>query len=126
MVSLLNANPGDILLTDTENLVNRGFIAEIAAGLEIVKYSPRTPSELFYWVRMAKNALAEVDYITVINHQITPIEVKSGLKGAMQSLRLFLEIKKLTTGIRTSLENFSSYDKIQIYPLFALSNLITV
>lgn len=127
LVSLLNTNPGDILLANTESLVNRGSIAEMVAGLEIAKYSnPRTPSELFYWVRMAKNALAEVDYITVINHKITPIEVKAGLKGAMQSLRLFLETKKITTGIRTSLENFGSYENIKIYPLFALSNLITV
>ena len=127
MVSLLNTNPGDILLADTEKLVNRGGIAEMVAGLEITKYSnPRTPLELYYWVRMAKNSLAEVDYITVVNHKITPIEVKAGLKGAMQSLRIFLETKKITTGIRTSLENFGSYENIKIYPLFALSNLITV
>lgn len=125
MISLLNANPGDILLADTESIVNKGGIAEVVAGLEIAKYSnPRTPSELFYWVRMAKNALAEVDYITVINHRITPIEVKAGLKGAMQSLRLFMETKGIVPGIRTSLENFGSYDNIKIYPLFALSNLI--
>lgn len=73
---------------------------------------------------MAKNALAEVDYVTVINHQITPIEVKSGLKGAMQSLYVFMEQKHLDRGIRTSLENFGTYNQIEIFPLYALSNLI--
>ena len=125
MFAMLNSDPGKIILEDPSSLVNRGGIAEVAAGLEITKYSnPRLRSELYYWVRMAKNALAEVDYVTVINHQITPIEVKSGLKGAMQSLYVFMEQKHLDRGIRTSLENFGTYNQIEIFPLYALSNLI--
>lgn len=125
MLAMLNFDPGRIILEDSMTLINKGGIAEVAAGLEITKYSnPRLRSELFYWVRMAKNALAEVDYVTVINHQITPIEVKSGIKGAMQSLYIFLEQKKIERGIRTSLENFGVYNQVEIYPLYALSNLI--
>ena len=125
MFAMLNSDPGKIILEDPSSLVNRGGIAEVAAGLEITKYSnPRLRSELYYWVRMAKNSLAEVDYVTVINHQITPIEVKSGLKGAMQSLYVFMEQKHLDRGIRTSLENFGTYNQIEIFPLYALSNLI--
>lgn len=125
MFAMLNSNPGEIILEDSQTLVNKGGIAEVAAGLEIAKYSnPQIPSELYYWVRMEKNALAEVDYVAVIDHEITPIEVKSGLKGSMQSLYIFMEQKHLSRGIRTSLENFGTYNNIQIYPLYALSTLL--
>ncbi len=35
-----------------------------------------------------------------------PIEVKAGTSGKMKSLRLFMNRKGLTFGIRSSLENF--------------------
>ncbi len=125
MLALLHTHPSEIILSDTVELVNRGSLAEMSAGLEIAKYkNPRLRAELFYWVRMAKNAQAEVDYIEIIDRRVTPIEVKAGLKGGMQSLRIFIENKHLQRGIRTSLENFGEYQDIQIFPLFALSNLI--
>ncbi len=43
----------------------------------------------------------------------------------MQSLYLFLEEKKLDFGMRLSLENFSDMEKIQIFPLYAVGNLLT-
>ena len=51
--------------------------------------------------------------------RIRPIEVKSGTKGSMQSMRLFLQQKGIDYGIRTSLENFSCYEDIRVYPLYA-------
>jgi hypothetical protein len=57
-----------------------------------------------------------------VGDQIYPIEVKSGTQGAMQSLRVFMNEKRLAKGIRTSLENFCSYDDIDVYPLYAISN----
>ena len=36
----------------------------------------------------------------------------------------FIEEKKSQFGIRTSLENFSSYGNIKVYPLYAIGNLI--
>ena len=56
---------------------------------------------------------------------ILPVEVKSGASGSMQSLRIFMEEKKSKTGIRTSLENFNHFDNIAVYPLYAISNIIT-
>ena len=35
-----------------------------------------------------------------------PIEVKAGTSGKMKSLRLFMQKKSLTKGVRCSLENF--------------------
>ena len=41
----------------------------------------------------------------------------------MQSMHLFLKEKNLKMGIRTSLENFSVYDKINVVPLYAIGNV---
>jgi len=41
----------------------------------------------------------------------------------MQSMNLFLTERNGKKGIRISLENFSRYDKIEVVPLYAISNL---
>ena len=55
--------------------------------------------------------------------RIIPIEVKSGSSGKMQSMHTFFAEKKSEYGIRTSLENFSIYDRIKVYPLFAIGTV---
>jgi predicted AAA+ superfamily ATPase len=115
----------DFLLSQGEELINRGAIAELFAGLEIIKYrSPYEPPDLYYWHREARNSSAEVDYIMQKGRQVLPIEVKSGSTGKMQSLYLFLKEKQLKQGIRISTENFSRYPPIDVYPLYALENLV--
>jgi hypothetical protein len=42
----------------------------------------------------------------------------------MQSLRLFMKEKHIPRGVRTSLENFNQYGDIDIYPLYAIGNLV--
>ena len=62
--------------------------------------------------------------VEVMNgNKIVPLEVKSGTQGKMQSLHLFLKEKNIDSGIRISSENFCSYDKINVYPLYAVNNL---
>ncbi len=115
----------DFLLARGEELINRGPLAELFTGLEIQKYrSPYEPSDLFYWHREARNSSAELDYVIQKGRQIIPIEVKSGSTGKMQSLFLFLKEKKLSKGIRISTENFGTYGQIDVYPLYAIENLI--
>ena len=70
-----------------------------------------------------KQSNAQVDYIIQKNNRIIPIEVKSGLKGSMQSLYIFMQEKNSEIGIRTSLENFGKIKNIEIYPLYAISNI---
>ena len=55
---------------------------------------------------------------------IVPVEVKAGTKGQMQSMFLFLKEKKLTRGIRLSLENFGHIDSIDIVPLYAIKSVV--
>ena len=54
-----------ILTQNPTDLVNKGGLTEMIAGLELLRYrTPNMRHELFYWVRKAKNAQAEVDYLT--------------------------------------------------------------
>ena len=140
MLRLLNMSIGDstaitthILTATASDLVNKGPMAEMLAGLELLHYmSPNLHHDLFYWVRQAKNATAEIDYLLSHNMQIIPFEVKSGVQGGMKSLWDFMHDKKLSQAIRCSLENFGMFDYIDskangsvrhvdIIPLYALS-----
>jgi len=56
---------------------------------------------------------------------IVPIEVKSGTQGKMQSMRIYLKERNVNYGIRTSLENFCTYQKIYVYPLYAIGQILT-
>ena len=121
---ILGLDVGNILLPQNYSSIFRGNLAELFAGLEIIKYgNPFLRPQLFYWQREKRGSQAEVDYLFQRQNEIIPLEIKSGTKGSLQSLRLFLDEKKLPTGYRSSLENFGVYGKIEVVPLYALSNL---
>ena len=119
----------EILPADDFSAVNSGSLAEIFIGLELIKSaSCYMPRELFCWQRSAgSNASrgnAQVDFLVQDGSSIIPIEVKSGTQGSMQSLRLFMKEKHIERGVRTSLENFGRYEDIDIYPLYAIGNIM--
>ena len=140
MLRLLNMTTGDtsaitaqILTATAADLVNKGPVAEMLAGLELLHHlSPNLHHDLYYWVRQAKNSTAEIDYLFSRNTQVLPFEVKAGVQGGMKSLWDFMREKKLHQAIRCSLENFGKFDYIDadaqgevrhvdIIPLYALS-----
>jgi len=67
--------------------IYRGALAEQFIGQELLA----AREELYYWAREAKSSSAEVDFLTLIDGAITPVEVKSGSAGRLRSLHLFLE-----------------------------------
>ena len=90
-------------------------------GLELVSNGPANiRQQLFYWHREARGSSAEIDYLIQLSENIVPIEVKAGTKGQMQSMFIFMETHRSKYGIRTSLENFTEYEKIKIIPLYAV------
>jgi len=120
---LLGLQLSEILLNDEFDLINKGNIAEMFAGLELQKStSCFDQTQLYYWQREERNSRAEVDYLIQHNELIVPVEVKSGKQGKMQSLYVFMKEKHSEYGIRTSLENFSQYDKIRVIPLYLIGN----
>ena len=113
-----------ILVGTATDLVNKGHITEMVAGLELLKYNtPTQRHELYYWQNLSRGAQAEVDYVIVKDAQVVPIEVKAGVSGSMKSMYQFISDKHLQYGIRTSLENFGALEKVQIIPLYALSTI---
>jgi len=142
MLRLLNMSIGDvseltsqILTSNVSDLVNKGPMAEMVAGLEMLHYmTPNFRHDLFYWQRIAKSSMAEVDYIATYEQKVVPIEVKAGKQGGMKSLWLFMNQKHIDNAIRCSLENYGSFDAtdvndnnavrhVQICPLFAISQM---
>jgi len=122
---VLNLDAAQILISDHFQTINRGAIAEIFVGLELIKgVSCYNPISLYCWQREKRQGDAQVDYLVQQGEQIVPIEVKAGTQGAMQSLRWFMAEKNIHKGIRTSLENFASYQNIDVYPIYAISNLL--
>lgn len=109
-------------LTDSDSsAVNKGAMAEVFVAQELIKsQSPYTQNELYCWHREEKDGNAEIDFIVEKYGKIVPIEVKSGTKGSMQSLRYFMQSKAISHGLRTSLENFASLGDIEIVPLYAI------
>jgi predicted AAA+ superfamily ATPase len=121
---LLGLQLSDVLLSNDFSMVNKGCIAEQMVGMELLKASScYEQKQLYYWHREALNSQAEVDYVVQQGEKIIPIEVKAGKSGKMQSLHLFMNEKQSQYGIRTSLENFAQYDKIKVFPLYAIGNL---
>lgn len=123
-----------ILTGAADDLVNKGGLAELILGWELIKYgTPRTQHDLYYWENLASGTSSEVDYIIARNMKVLPIECKSGTSGKMKSLRLLMKNKHITEAIRCSLENFSkikfteddrnSPKQIEIIPLYAISNI---
>lgn len=135
MQTMLNVPSSDILLVTDADFVNKGAASEMFAGLELVKYCDCfQKAEMYYWQNASRNGNAEIDYLTVRNGHVLPVEVKAGRQGSMQSMWLFMRKKKLYDGVRTSLEHFGSLEymdkeadnavrHIDIVPLYALSNL---
>ena len=142
MLRLLNMTTGDIselteqiLTSNVTNLVNKGPMAEMLAGLELLHYrTPNIRHEMYYWQRQAKNSQAEVDYLSSYRQTVLPIEVKAETQGGMKSLWMFLRERNLTNAIRSSLENFGAFDytdpeakgavrHVQICPLYAISQM---
>ena len=124
-----------IIAGTAEDLVNKGGLAEMVLGWELVKYNnPRSQHDLYYWENTAEGTRSEVDYIIARNMKVLPIECKAGTSGKMKSLRVFMRQKHLTDAIRCSLENFSLLEnedkkddnalrRISINPLYAISTL---
>ena len=123
---ILGLEVSQLFVTGDFNTINRGAMAELFVGLELVKNSScYNPSALYYWQREKNRGNAQVDFLTQRGEKIIPVEVKAGTQGAMQSLRWFMKEKGIEKGVRTSLENFTCYDNIEVYPMYAISNLLS-
>ena len=125
--SILGLNIKDWFLQPEIALVNKGQIAEAFVGQELLAYSdPHNLTALYYWQHETRSSSAEVDYLISDNSNIIPIEVKSGRGSHLRSIRSFLEAHpQSSSAIRFSVHNYSVFDGIHSYPLYAVAGAIT-
>ena len=135
MQTMLDVPASSTLMASDVDFVNKGGVSEMFAGQEMIKYRDCLQKpEMYYWQNTVKGSSTEVDYLRVRNGSVLPIEVKANTQGSMQSLWIFMRMRKLNKAIRTSLENFGQFDyydpkenfeqrHVDILPLYSLSNL---
>jgi predicted AAA+ superfamily ATPase len=66
--------------------IYRGQLAEQFVGQEFIA---ATNNQLYYWARDAKNSNAEIDFLTLFDGKVFPVEVKDGPSGKLRSLHLY-------------------------------------
>ena len=102
MCSALHLSLLDLRREDL-SLVNDGAIAEQFIGQHLLYdydcVGYETPN-LYYWMREAKSAAAEVDYVIAQGQQVVPVEIKAGKTGTLKSLHRFLLEKHRSFGLR--------------------------
>jgi hypothetical protein len=99
--------------------------AEVFTGTELLaNANSRIRQQLYYWHREQRGSNAETDYVVQLGNSVVPVEVKSGRRGSMQSMRMFLDSHPSPYGIRTAMEPFAQYGDIQVIPLYALWKLV--
>lgn len=109
------------ILSDLK-VVNIGAIAEQFVAQEFLAYSPpKIKTELFYWQRESPSSNAEVDLLAVKDNMVVPVEVKSGIKGGMKSMQMFLNTHPNSKyGLKISEGNFSSHGNIKEVPFYGI------
>ncbi len=100
MCAALHLNVLDLGKEDL-SLINNGALAEQFVGQHLMYSGSYYESpELYYWVREAKSAAAELDYVLSCDHQIIPVEIKAGTTGTLKSLHQFLKEKQRRFALR--------------------------
>jgi predicted AAA+ superfamily ATPase len=113
-----------LLLNKNIMFLNDGAFAEQLVGQELLAYHEKHEKpELYFWNREQKNSHAEVDYLSILDGKIVPIEVKSGATGRLKSIRIFMEEKKITLGVRISEAPLSFQDGLLSVPFYLISEL---
>lgn len=126
--ALLGLDLKEWFLNPTQAFVNQGSIVESFVGQETLAYSHVFQKKsIFYWQKETRMGQAEVDYVLQIKNDIIPIEAKSGTTGSMKSLREYLGSHPHTSyTIRFSGHNYSVYDNLWSYPLYAIAQAIGI
>ena len=103
--------------------IYRGRLAEQFAAQEMIAWCQ---SNLFFWAREAKSSTAEVDFLTVRDGDIYPVEVKAGAGGRLQSLHLLLKTyPNCPAGLVLSMRQYSELpeQRLTFLPLYAAATV---
>ena len=125
--AMMGLDTHEWLLNPSKSFINKGVLTEALVGQELLCYAEgyKKPC-LYYWHREARSSTAELDYLLQLGHHIVPIETKSKQGSSLKSLRLFLKEHEKSSpyGVRFSMHNYSIYEKLHSYPLYAIAGLL--
>ena len=125
--SLLDLDIAQWFLNPQNEIINKGALVEAFVGQELLVYAdPQIKNNTYYWHKDAAIGQSEVDYLIQIGATVVPVEVKSGSGRTLKSIQIFLDSHvKSPYGIRFSAQNYSVYDKIYSYPLYAVAKVMS-
>ena len=121
----------DVFMAENIEAAWKGRIAEHIVGQELMAYNTDVLYNRYFWTREEKNATAEVDFVIPFQTNLIPIEVKSGDKGTLKSLHLFMSSSNHDVAIRISSMPYSKETiqlenkKYQLYniPFYGISQI---
>lgn len=110
-------------ITHPMELKYLGSMAEQFVAQELIAYGPENKApQLYYWHSESRNSNAEVDFILIKNKKVVPVEVKSGIKGGMKSLQIYLNKHPETkTALKISMGPFAKQEGLEEIPLYGIS-----
>ncbi len=122
----LKSNLSNWFINPVQEFSNKGHITEAFVGQEILAYSsPFVDCNLYYWRKKDRGASAEIDYLFEKKEHVIPLEVKAGTAGRLKSMHAFLETHpKCPYGIRFSAHNYSAYQQVHSFPLYAIAKVV--
>jgi len=126
--ALLGLDLKEWFLNPQRAFINQGQMVESFVGQEILAYTYTfKKNAMYYWQKDTRTSQAEVDYVVQLQDKIIPIEVKSGKTGSLKSLREYLNSHPKTPySLRFSSHNYSEYDDLKSYPLYAIAKGLAV
>jgi uncharacterized protein len=108
-------------------VANKGAIAEQFVAQEFMAYADfHKQAKLHYWHRENKSSRAKIDFVTMKEGCIIPVEVKSAQTSRMQSMQLFLDSHKNTRiGLKISEGPFAHQPHLTEIPFYGLEGWCT-
>lgn len=103
---------GNLLFTEFKGALTENFIAQ-----ELVA------KKLYYW---ASAGTAEIDFLLESEHEIYPLEVKSGNSQKKKSLLVYGNKYSPSKLLRTTLMNLKHDGNVYNFPLYLVSKILTL
>ena len=105
--------------------IYKGSVSEQFVGQELIATSNHyIKSNLYYWAREAKSSSAEIDFLITKEEKIIPIEVKSGKKGTLKSLLIYLKTYNCYRGIKISQAVYKEEENLLSLPFYGIEGHI--
>ncbi|HIP35942.1 MAG TPA: DUF4143 domain-containing protein [Crocinitomix sp.] len=125
LMNYINGLSKEIALSKDITDVYKGALAEQFVGQEFLTLSDKfTKASLYYWSRDAKSSSAELDFLINIDTSVVPIEVKSGKKGTLKSLKLFQDKHKPKQSYRIYQGQYIEEENLTSIPFYGMKAFI--